>query len=108
LQSIAAKLEEMGRVHLDKGTARQEDLAFRLAIYDATQNPMFRQLLEQIHQAFRTFFDKPFERADFARSSSPFHRKLYEAIAPKTTGAAREYAAAILAITEENIKEMSR
>jgi GntR family transcriptional repressor for pyruvate dehydrogenase complex len=108
LHSIAAKLEEMERVHLDNGTAGREDLAFHLAIYDATQNPMFRQLLEQIREAFRCFFDKPFDRPDFARRSFPFHRKLYEAIALKATGAAREYTAAILAITEEDIKEMSR
>ena len=35
----------MERVHLAKGTSGREDLAFHLAIYDATHNPLFRQLL---------------------------------------------------------------
>ena len=108
LRSIAAKLSEMERVHLDKGSAGHEDLAFHLAIYDATRNPMFRQLLEQVREAFESFFETPFNREDFSRRSFPFHRKLYEAIASRAPAAAREYTAAILAITEEDIREMSR
>jgi len=108
LRSISARLEEMERAHLEVGSAGAEDLAFHLAIYDATQNPMFRQLLEQMREAFRSFFDKPFDRPDFASRSFPFHRKLYEAIVARSAGAARELTSAILAITEEDIKEMSR
>lgn len=108
LRSLATKLETMERVHLDQGNAGREDLAFHLAIYDATQNPMFRQLLEQIREAFVSFFDKPFGRPDFSRRSFPYHRKLYEAIKRQASGAARAHTAAILAITEEDIKEMSR
>ena len=37
----------MEAVHLEKGTSGPEDLAFHLAIYDASHNPLFRQLLEQ-------------------------------------------------------------
>ena len=61
----------------------REDLAFHLAIYDATHNPLFRQLLAQMREAFESFWDKPFDRADFARRSFPFHRELFEAIAAR-------------------------
>ena len=98
----------MERVHLGHGNAGREDLGFRLAIYDATQTPMFRQLLEQIRGAFESFFDKPFGRTDFSRRSFPYHRKLFEAIKRQASGAVREHTAAILEITEEDIKEMSR
>ncbi|WP_181700945.1 FadR/GntR family transcriptional regulator [Chthonobacter albigriseus] len=108
LRVIEEKLDEMERVHLEKGTAGREDLAFHLAIYDATHNPLFRQLLEQMREAFERFWDKPFDRPDFARRSFPFHRQLFEAIRDGDEAAARATTIAILDIVEEDIKDMSR
>jgi len=108
LSVIETKLEEMEAVHLEKGTAGPEDLAFHLAVYDATHNPMFRQLLEQMREAFESFWESPFDRTDFARRSFPFHRHLYEAIAARDTEAARRTTLAILDIVEEDIREMSK
>ncbi|MDK1378461.1 MULTISPECIES: FadR/GntR family transcriptional regulator [unclassified Sinorhizobium] len=108
LVNIETKLDEMERVHLAKGTSGPEDLAFHLAIYDATHNPLFRQLLEQMREAFEQFWEKPFDRPDFARRSFPFHRTLFNAIAAQDTNAAREETLKILAIVEEDIKEMSK
>jgi DNA-binding FadR family transcriptional regulator len=107
LTLLKARLEEMERVHLDKGTAGREDLAFHLSIYDATHNPLFRQLLEQMREAFEHFFDKPFDRPDFARRSFPFHRELFDAIVAGDASLAREKTVAILDIVEEDIKDMS-
>ncbi|ASY70058.1 FadR/GntR family transcriptional regulator [Sinorhizobium fredii] len=108
LINIETKLNEMERVHLAKGTSGPEDLAFHLAIYDATHNPLFRQLLEQMREAFERFWEKPFDRPDFARRSFPFHRTLFDAIASQNPDAAREETLKILAIVEEDIKEMSQ
>lgn len=104
---IEAKLDEMERVHHLKGTAGEEDLAFHLAIYDATHNPLFRQLLEQMREAFERFWDKPFDRPDFARRSFPFHRRLFNAIVAQDTEAARLETLKILDIVEEDIKDMA-
>ncbi|KQT69030.1 GntR family transcriptional regulator [Aureimonas sp. Leaf460] len=104
---IRERLEEMERVHLDKGTAGREDLQFHLSIYDATGNPLFRQLLEQMREAFEHFFDKPFDRPDFARRSFPFHRELFDAIAAGDAPLARQKTIDILDIVEEDIKDMS-
>jgi GntR family transcriptional repressor for pyruvate dehydrogenase complex len=106
--TMSARLEEMERVHLDKGTAGREDLAFHLAIYDATHNPLFGQLLEQMREAFERFWDKPFDRPDFARRSFPFHRELFDAIRAGDEAKARETTLAILAIVEEDIRDMSQ
>src|SRR5262249_42719874 len=65
LRAIEAKLEAMEAVHHEKGTAGPEDLQFHLAVYDATHNPLFGQLLEQIREAFETFWETPFDRTDF-------------------------------------------
>jgi len=108
LADIQAKLTEMERVHLEKGASGPEDFAFHLAVYDATHNPLFRQLLEQMREAFERFWNHPFERHDFARRSFPFHRTLFEAIVAQDAEAARGETLKILAIVEEDIKEMSR
>ncbi|MDF1632370.1 FadR/GntR family transcriptional regulator [Mycoplana sp. MJR14] len=105
---IEEKLDAMERVHLAKGTSGPEDLAFHLAIYDATHNPLFRQLLEQMREAFERFWDEPFDRPDFARRSFPFHRTLFNAIAAQDTEAARRETLKILDVVEEDIKEMSK
>jgi len=105
---IEEKLDEMERVHLAKGTSGPEDLAFHLAIYDATHNPLFRQLLEQMREAFERFWDHPFDREDFARRSFPFHRELFDAIVDQDTAMAREKTLRILEVVEEDIREMSR
>lgn len=108
LQEIEQKLQQMEAVHYEKGTAGPEDLAFHLAVYDATHNPLFTQLLEQMREAFESFWEHPFERWDFARRSFPFHRELYDAIAARDAEAARKKTLAILDIVEEDIKEMSK
>lgn len=108
LEIIEVKLNEMERVHIAKGTSGPEDLAFHLAIYDATHNPLFGQLLEQMRDAFERFWDHPFDRTDFARRSFPFHRTLFNAIAAQDPDTAREETLKILAIVEEDIKEMSK
>ena len=105
---IEEKLDAMERVHLAKGTSGPEDLAFHLAIYDATHNPLFRQLLEQMREAFERFWDEPFDRPDFARRSFPFHRTLFNAIVAQDTEAARRETLKILDVVEEDIKEMSK
>lgn len=105
---IEEKLDAMERVHLAKGTSGPEDLAFHLAIYEATHNPLFRQLLEQMREAFERFWDEPFDRPDFARRSFPFHRTLFNAIAAQDTEAARRETLKILDVVEEDIKEMSQ
>jgi DNA-binding FadR family transcriptional regulator len=108
LAVIERKLDEMEAVHLSKGSSGPEDLAFHLAIYDATHNPLFGQLLEQMRGAFERFWAKPFDRPDFARRSFPYHRTLFNAIAAQDTEAARRETLKILDVVEEDIKDMSK
>jgi GntR family transcriptional regulator, transcriptional repressor for pyruvate dehydrogenase complex len=105
---IEGKLDAMEAVHVEKGAAGHEDLAFHLAIYEASHNPLFGQLLEQIREAFESFFEKPFDRPDFARRSFPFHRELFDAIVRHDPATARLKTLAILDIVEEDIRNMSK
>ena len=108
LKIIEERLDAMERVHLSKGTSGPEDLELHLAIYDATHNPLFRQLLEQMREAFEKFWAEPFDRPDFARRSFPYHRTLFNAIVAQDTEAARRETLKILDVVEEDIKEMSK
>jgi DNA-binding FadR family transcriptional regulator len=105
---IEEKLDEMERVHIAKGASGPEDLAFHLAVYDATHNPLFKQLLEQMRGTFERFWTHPFDRQDFARRSFPFHRTLFNAIVAGDPEAARAETLKILDVVEEDIKEMSK
>jgi len=84
----------------------QADLAFHLSIYDAAHNPLFGQLLEQIRHLFERFWDRPFDRKDFAGRSFPFHRTLFEAIRDGNAAAAAAETRKILDIVEEDIRTM--
>jgi GntR family transcriptional regulator, transcriptional repressor for pyruvate dehydrogenase complex len=105
---IETKLIEMERVHIAKGASGPEDLAFHLAVYDATHNPLFKQLLEQMRGTFERFWTHPFDRIDFARRSFPFHRTLFNAIVAQDPEAARAETLKILDVVEQDIKEMSK
>lgn len=108
IETMRLRLEEMERVHLAEGTSGKADLAFHLSIYDATHNSLFKQLLEQMREGFERFWSKPFGRPDFASRSFPFHRTLFDAIVAGDTSAARQETLKILAIVEEDIKDMSK
>lgn len=108
LSHIEEKLDIMESVHLEKGSSGPEDLAFHLAVYDATHNPLFRQLLEQMRDAFERFWTNPFDRHDFARRSFPFHRKLFDAIRVGDPDDAAHQTLEILQVVEEDIVEMAR
>ncbi|HRO11960.1 FadR/GntR family transcriptional regulator [Amaricoccus sp.] len=105
---IETALDEMERVHLREGTSGAADLAFHLTVYDASGNPLFRQVLEQLRGHFERFWAQPFDRPDFAGRSFPFHRRLFEAIRDGDPKAAAAHTRAILDIVEEDIREMSR
>ncbi|MDR3514425.1 MAG: FadR/GntR family transcriptional regulator [Azospirillaceae bacterium] len=108
LVDIENKLDVMEQLHHREGSAGPADLQFHLAVYDAAHNPLFSQLLEQMREAFERFWEKPFDRPDFASRSFPFHRELFDAIAARDAILAREKALAILTVTEEDIREMSK
>ncbi|RDU96724.1 FadR/GntR family transcriptional regulator [Trinickia dinghuensis] len=108
IAKIEQALDIMERRHRAEGGAGDEDRRFHLAIYDATHNPLFRQLLEQMQDAFDSFFKEPFDRPDFAHRSFRFHRELFDAIRDGDAALARQKTLDILAVVEDDIKEMSK
>lgn len=56
------------------------DAAFHGAIYDASGNPMFGQILHRLDEALERSNESPFGRDDFGLASFPPHRELADAI----------------------------
>ena len=105
---IRRRLEHMEHVHLRYGDAPEEDWEFHLSVYRAAGNPLFGQIVGQLHTALHRFWEHPFGKSDFARRTFPMHRQLYEAIAARDPVAARRVTLDIIRIVEEDLREAAR
>jgi GntR family transcriptional regulator, transcriptional repressor for pyruvate dehydrogenase complex len=108
IAEIRARLEQMETVHRRYGSAPEEDWAFHLSVYHAAGNPLFIQIIGQLHTALHRFWETPFGKNDFASRSFPMHRWLYDAIASRDEAAARQVTLDIIRITEEDLEEAAR
>ena len=83
---------------------RNADHAFHGAIYDASGNPMFGQILQKLDQALERSGESPFGRDEFGLDSFPPHRELADAVVaadPERACAAINH---ILDIVEDEIR----
>jgi len=108
IAEIRDRLEHMERMHLRYGDAPEEDWEFHLSVYRAAGNPLFAQIVGQLHTALHRFWEHPFGKSDFARRTFPMHRQLYEAIAARDPAAARRVTLDIIRIVEEDLREAAR
>ena len=108
IAEIRGRLEHMERMHLRYGDAPEEDWEFHLSVYRAAGNPLFAQIVGQLHTALHRFWEHPFGKSDFARRTFPMHRQLYEAIAARDPVAARRVTLDIIRIVEEDLREAAR
>ncbi|MAQ82213.1 FadR/GntR family transcriptional regulator [Psychromarinibacter halotolerans] len=66
---------------LDSGADwRPQDHAFHAAIHEATGNPLYKQLVDQLQHAFHAVYEAPFGEPQLGTDSIPLHRPLAEAI----------------------------
>lgn len=104
---MEAALDHMESVHLRARNSGEADLAFHLTIYDASGNPLFRQVLEQLRGLFEKFWSQLFDRPDFAGRSFPFHRQALFDVSATATSRGAAHTRAILDIVED-IRDMRR
>ncbi|MHB1101603.1 MAG: FadR/GntR family transcriptional regulator [Devosia sp.] len=83
---------------------RKADAAFHGAIYDASGNPMFGQILLRLDQALERSGESPFGRDEFGLDSFPRHRHLADAIVAADPERACAAINSILDIVEDEIK----
>lgn len=59
---------------------RPQDHAFHAAIHEATGNPLYKQLIDQLQTAFHEVYEAPFGEPWLGTDTIPLHRPLAEAI----------------------------
>ena len=80
------------------------DAAFHGAIYDASGNPMFGQILRDLTRRSNARSQSPFGRDEFGLQSFPPHRDLADAILAADSDRACAVINRILDIVEEEIR----
>jgi GntR family transcriptional repressor for pyruvate dehydrogenase complex len=80
------------------------DHAFHGAIYEASGNPMFGQILHRLDDALERSNESPFGRDDFGLDSFPPHRELADAIGAADVGAALAAINKILDLVEADVR----
>ena len=85
---------------------RAADAAFHGAISDATGNPMFRQMLQRMDEAFERSAESPFTVPGFGLSSFPHHRTLADAIVAGDPDAAEAAIHTIIDLVETEIRQI--
>ncbi len=82
----------------------EADHAFHGAIYEASGNPMFGQILHRLDDALERSSESPFGRDDFGLDSFPPHRELADAIAATDPDAAVAAINRVLDLVEADVR----
>ncbi len=77
---IALRLGELLAVHAAGQDWRPADYRFHEAIHEATGNPLFAKVINQIHRGFHDIYEAPFNQPQLGHATIPLHRDLAEAI----------------------------
>lgn len=79
-REIMRRLEELSGIYDAGGDWRAADALFHEAIHNAAGNPLFGQLIHQIHRAFHDIYQAPFGEAHLGDTTIPLHRTLAQAV----------------------------
>ncbi|MDZ4134707.1 MAG: FCD domain-containing protein, partial [Paracoccaceae bacterium] len=82
-QQISLRLAELIAVYESGEDWRQADYRFHAAIHEATGNPLFGKLINQIHRGFHDIYEAPFGQPQLGHTTIPMHRDLALAIIAK-------------------------
>lgn len=85
---------------------RKHDHAFHNAIYDASGNPMFGQILQNLDRALERSNESPFGRDEFGLDSFPPHRELADAIVAADPTAADAAINKILDLVDSDVRDI--
>jgi GntR family transcriptional repressor for pyruvate dehydrogenase complex len=104
LDDIREKLERMeASFHAHNGMSAEEDWDFHQAIYRASGNPLFAQIIAAMHEMFHRLWEHPLGVRDFGHASFPFHRSIYDRVADHDADGARAEALKLIASVEADL-----
>lgn len=101
---MGVALSRMEAAHA-KGNGSEEDWQFHQSIYHATGNPFFPQIIQSMRDLLHQLWENALALPDFAATSFPFHRTMYEAIVRRDPHAARAEAWKLIDSVELEIRE---
>lgn len=105
LARVAAAYRMLADAHGAHGPSPRQDRIFHRAIYQAAHNPLFGQIIEQMHDAFDALFVSPFGDRSFGDDSFAFHGDLCAGVLARDAGRAR---GAIEGIFEVLFRDLDR
>ncbi len=79
-KAILTRMHDLMNVYEAGEDWRQADARFHAAIHKASGNPLFGQLIHQLHAVFRDIYQDPFGIPLLGENSIPMHRDLAEAV----------------------------
>lgn len=100
---LRALLADVEAAYAERDDAPDEDWAFHQAVYEASGNPLFLQIIDSLHHSFRRFWENPLQEPGFVRRGIVFHFDLVNAIEQRDPDAAREATLRILQVLEEEM-----
>jgi DNA-binding FadR family transcriptional regulator len=104
LAFIHGKLETMERVfHETQGAQSDADWEFHQAVYRASGNRLFEQIIAAMQGMFHRFWEHPLGVRDFGHASFPYHRTMFERIAAGDPPGARAEALKLMATVEADL-----
>jgi DNA-binding FadR family transcriptional regulator len=103
VRALGALLDTVEDAYRRVGDAPDEDWAFHQALYEASGNPLFSQLIHAIHSIFHRFWENPVQRPGFAQRGIIHHRTLVERVRARDPEGARAAALSILQVLEEDL-----
>lgn len=102
---IHARLEIMERVFFEtEGAQSDADWEFHQAVYRASGNRLFEQIIAAMQGMFHRFWEHPLGVRDFGHASFPYHRTMFERIAAGDAAGARAEALKLMATVEADLK----
>ena len=106
---IGRKLDTMEKAFRNRdGMSADEDWEFHQAIYRASGNPLFEQIISAMHEMFHRFWEHPLGVRDFGHASFPYHRTIYERIVARDPEGARAEQIKLIATVEDDLRRGAR
>ncbi|MEZ5668381.1 MAG: FadR/GntR family transcriptional regulator [Alphaproteobacteria bacterium] len=103
LARVAETYAALAKAHDRYGPSPKQDRIFHRAIYEAAHNPIFGQIIEQLHDAFDAIFAAPFGDAAFGDDTYPIHADLCAAVLARDCARGRAAVEAIFAILARDL-----
>lgn len=109
IEHIRVKLETLERQFAaTNGSDPEADWEFHQAVYQASGNPLFEQIISVMLDQFHRLWEYPLGLRDFGHASFPFHRTMFDRIAARDPAGARTEALKLIATVEDDLKRGAR